>query len=821
MKKVSLAATVALALLGATTVANANGTVKSQPAAAAAPATTAAAAAPAMTSMGGATNPPSAELIARPGNHKNTNFELDIMVPVYQPSCADRLLAVDIRGMRDVNRNTEGNGGLVYRQIVNNSFVLGGYVYGDYRRTRNHNNFGQLTLGADILSNMVDARFNGYIAQNKRKTISGPVGSAFSGNQILRINNFEVAQSGFDGEVGVRIPMPGMNNIETRIFAGGYRFSRSGTKTMSGPRGRLEVRINDLVNPGSRLTLGVDVSNDKIRKTSVNGVIGLRIPLQFTSGAKVPPQGSLQRRLADYVYRDVNVNTQAQSTTSVMMDPATGKPYFAIFIAGPGTGAVATAQSGNGQFGSPYAMWDATAVAAGSAQAGTLTFFVGSGTITAPAAAVTPTNNQAWYGPSTNVVLADATDGTQIQVQSASTNVITINGNAAVPVLFTVAAGNPTVRKIAGFTHVPTAVAGAGLFSGAYTANAQVNISDIVQTGNAAVSNSQILVTFTGNQTVAGLSVSNVTFNGLTNTAIGVDTTTTGGAKVTLNTNTIKLVGPTGGNAQGQNHDSSQSTLTFTDTNSNYSNGDTAVVVQDDSGAAATQGTVNFTINGLQSSGMATNGISILRADGGGIMSNTSMTGTISGGVFTSAAGQDIALASGTGGAVSNVVLTLKDNKHTNTNALASAISVTQPETPANASTANISMTNVAITGVGGSSILITPITGITQVGSVRLNLTKVTTSGAANGIAFVAGTASTVTVNQIQLDFSGGSNVIGGTTNSIFGNGLVGAVTANPGTSSGFVGVAAAANTFIALNTGMGGGAGALGAQLPQAVAP
>jgi len=810
MKKVSLAATVALALLGATTVANANGTVKSQPAAAAAPATTAAAAAPAMTSMGGATNPPSAELIARPGNHKNTNFELDIMVPVYQPSCADRLLAVDIRGMRDVNRNTEGNGGLVYRQIVNNSFVLGGYVYGDYRRTRNHNNFGQLTLGADILSNMVDARFNGYIAQNKRKTISGPVGSAFSGNQILRINNFEVAQSGFDGEVGVRIPMPGMNNIETRIFAGGYRFSRSGTKTMSGPRGRLEVRINDLVNPGSRLTLGVDVSNDKIRKTSVNGVIGLRIPLQFTSGAKVPPQGSLQRRLADYVYRDVNVNTQAQSTTSVMMDPATGKPYFAIFIAGPGTGAVATAQSGNGQFGSPYAMWDATAVAAGSAQAGTLTFFVGSGTITAPAAAVTPTNNQAWYGPSTNVVLADATDGTQIQVQSASTNVITINGNAAVPVLFTVAAGNPTVRKIAGFTHVPTAVAGAGLFSGAYTANAQVNISDIVQTGNAALNTAQVLVSFANANTTGSVTVSNATFNALA-AGSGVEVQSTS-ATVTVNTSGINLAGAAGGAALGTVLQNTGGKLTFTDTGSKYANGNTGIAIADLSAAAATAGTVNFTVSTPNISGMTGGGIVVDRA-AAGPMSFTTITGTISNGTFTSAAAgtRDIYVTSGGGAGVGNVTLTISGTKHTAT-AAGTALRVDMPQAAGNTSTANISLNNVGITSAaaGTGSIQITSEAGITQAGSIRLNLTKVTTTGAQAGIDFIAGGAALgATPNQIQFDFSSGSNVISGTTDSIAGNGDIGANLAavsliGPSATAAYAAAAGGANPTV-------------GAQCPQ----
>jgi len=824
MKKVSLAATVALALMGATTVANANGTVKSQPAAtpAPAPATTAAAAAPAMTPMGGgALNPASVELIARPGNHKNTNFELDVMFPVFQPSCGDRLLAIDIRGMRDVNRNTEGNGGLVYRHIVNNSFVLGGYGYFDYRRTRNKNNFTQVTLGVDVLSNMFDARFNGYIAQNKKKAISGGATTQFITNNIARFNQFEIAQSGFDGEVGVRIPMPGMNNVETRVFVGGYRFSRGGTKTMSGPRGRLEVRILDLVNPGSRLTLGLDVSNDKVRKTTVNGVIGLRIPMQFISGGRVP-QG-LQRRLADYVYRDINVNVGAKTERGPdMVDPDTKKPYKVIHIKGSGSSAAATTQSGKGTAEDPYTMWDAASVAAAAADPGTITLFTGSGTITAPVAgSVTPTNFQSWFGAGTDIVLTDANDGASLKVQSASSSFVKITGN--VTQLFDLGlAASTTVRGIGGFEHNAVGAA-AGLIAGTFTAGTpKVFIRDIKATvDNAMVE--YIGLTVNGNFS-SEINVSNMSVDGIAAAgARGVAVTSQGGAKLTLNTSKLNITGGAGAGANGVigvladtvTTPGNASSLTLNDKGSSYKGLGIGIKVHDNSGTVANQGSVKFDIASAKIDGMTDRSILISRQNGGAQMSNVSIDGTIRSTTFTGIATanqSDVYVDSGTGASPGNVVLKLQDNTHDNTTIASQAVGVEMQQTAGNASTVNISMSNVSAKGVlNGSAITILADGGNYAAGTIRINMAKVTTSGYTDGIALF-GAALGANPGQIQLDMSSGDNKIDALTNSFFGNTL---------STAGAVTVAAVSNTFIPLLNGANGGTthANLTAQLPKLV--
>lgn len=303
MKKITLAACVAsLALIS--TATQADSTVRGQAKATPMPATAAAASAPTASPVT-AYHSPYAEFEAMPGN-KRSIFQLDFMIPVYQ--MLDRMLFVDLRGMLDTKQAKEGNLGLGYRHIVNNSVVLGVYGYGDVRRTKARNTFAGGTFGVEALSNFVDGRVNVYITGKKAKRIGkGVFDATFTGNTIQAMGLYEQAMNGFDGEIGLRIPTPGVNNLEARVFAGGYYFSRSGAKKVSGPRGRFEVRLLDLINPGSRLTLGVEVLHDKVRKTNVFGHIGIRIPLNWSSGGKAP-QG-LQSRLADKVYRDVDVVT--------------------------------------------------------------------------------------------------------------------------------------------------------------------------------------------------------------------------------------------------------------------------------------------------------------------------------------------------------------------------------------------------------------------------------------------------------------------------------------------------------------------------------
>lgn len=306
MKKITLAALVASVAL-ISTAAQADSTVRTQPKAAPTPATAAAVSAPVATPVS-AYHTPYAEFEAMPGN-KRSIFQLDFMIPVYQ--MLDRMLFVDLRGMLDTKQAKEGNLGLGYRHIVNNAVVLGVYGYGDLRRTKAHNNFTGGTIGVEALSNFVDGRVNVYLTgKSKKRTKDGY--AHLSGTTIQAFGSYEQAMNGFDGEVGLRIPTPGVNNFEARVFAGGYHFSRSGAQKVAGPRGRFEVRLLDIINPGSRLTLGVEVSHDKVRKTNVFGHIGLRIPMNWSASGGKAPQG-LQSRLMDKVIRDVDIVTSPRT----------------------------------------------------------------------------------------------------------------------------------------------------------------------------------------------------------------------------------------------------------------------------------------------------------------------------------------------------------------------------------------------------------------------------------------------------------------------------------------------------------------------------
>jgi len=266
----------------------------------------------------GPKNPAHVEITLKPGNSRSIG-EADLFIPLFQDTM--RMFFADFRVVRDTLKNTEGNFGLGYRHIMNNRFILGVYGFFDVRRTRFHHTFYQATFGAEVLTCNFDARVNVYIpTDSKRKHIKRPTYLGAVGNFIGVVSDyrqqFEAALTGFDGEVGAKIPTPGFKNLELKVFGGGYYFfKRHHMHNIAGPRGRVEVRFNDVFTPGSRITVGFEVTNDKRvfkanqsakRRTHFFGQLGIRIPLQWKS---MRVATGLQRRLAEYVYRDVDVVT--------------------------------------------------------------------------------------------------------------------------------------------------------------------------------------------------------------------------------------------------------------------------------------------------------------------------------------------------------------------------------------------------------------------------------------------------------------------------------------------------------------------------------
>ena len=249
-------------------------------------------------------------LTARVGTERHIG-ELDLFLPLWQDESS--MLYGDLRAQTDDDGNQEGNAGLGFRKM-GESWILGGYGFFDYRKSdETGNSFMQGTLGVEALSETLDLRANVYIPEGGEKAAPSATGFDIVGGSLQMRAGFERALPGFDGEVGYRLWGSQDGGKEVRAFAGGYYFDAADYDTVAGGRGRVEARLFDLgfLGEGSRFTLGAEVTQDNVRDTQGFAIARLTIPF---GGGRRSGRGGLDRRMTDYVVRDVDVITGTAAT---------------------------------------------------------------------------------------------------------------------------------------------------------------------------------------------------------------------------------------------------------------------------------------------------------------------------------------------------------------------------------------------------------------------------------------------------------------------------------------------------------------------------
>ena len=303
---------------------------------------------------------PHFELSFRSGNHDRYGLELDPFIPIAQN---DRSLwFLNVRnGLSWVNNDFrhEINVGGGYRRIVGERWILGGYGFFDRVKTSFDNYFNQGTLGVEALSLDWDLRFNGYIADDTTKSAGGG-GVQLVGTQLKMDSGVEQALSGFDGELGWRLPFASNSLLgDTRLYAGGFLFEASDVANIGGPRTRFEMRFHDIpfLWEGSRITLGTEYTWDHVRGSEVTSLVSLRIP--FGAPSRRESLTPLERRMTDRVVRDVAVMTNVGGGTELVQSQAgvvIGDTFFFDRTGG-----------GDGSFTSPFDL--PTAIPTGAANA--------------------------------------------------------------------------------------------------------------------------------------------------------------------------------------------------------------------------------------------------------------------------------------------------------------------------------------------------------------------------------------------------------------------------------------------------------------------
>lgn len=288
----------------------------------------------------------------------------DLFWPFWQQS--DRLVFADVRAVDASGTGFEGNVGLGFRRIMRDSDLLGGdwilglYGFFDRRKTETGNYFSQGTFGVEGHVENWTLRANVYLPDRSSHTLATrmmPPEVSLQGTSLIspggRLEAREWALPGFDVEMGRRFRLS--ENQELWLYASYFRFDRSETPTVDGPRGRAEYRLWDVFGfEGSEISIGAEYQDDDVRGRQFFAVARFSIPL---GGRRRAPGAArartwLDRRMTTHVQRDVDVVDFAQDIdkavgsrfgpefvgTGPILDPESGESLNLYFIAASGDG---------------------------------------------------------------------------------------------------------------------------------------------------------------------------------------------------------------------------------------------------------------------------------------------------------------------------------------------------------------------------------------------------------------------------------------------------------------------------------------------------
>lgn len=243
------------------------------------------------------------------------------MMPFYQTD--DSMLFVDIRTRQDNRDSDEYNIGLGYRKILDDAFLgeqwlVGGYGFFDSLRSKHENEFRQITLGAEAMSESFDIRANMYLPENDAQR-TNDASIEVTGNNIYMVGGQEKPLKGYDAEVGFKLPV---SWADMRVYGGGYYFDENddnGYEEIAGPRGRIEFTLSDqhvdfLPVDGMEVSLGFEAQNDDVRGSQELALLEVKIPLGFAGKTRCNHcLSAVERRMNEFIERDVDIVTGGEN----------------------------------------------------------------------------------------------------------------------------------------------------------------------------------------------------------------------------------------------------------------------------------------------------------------------------------------------------------------------------------------------------------------------------------------------------------------------------------------------------------------------------
>ncbi len=239
---------------------------------------------------------------AKLGNKRNI-YNTNIMVPLIRHS--DSLVFTNIIGMLDSKSSKEINLGIGMRYLYP-QYIIGTYIYYDYRKTKYNTYVQQITLGSELFFSAYEFRVNFYLPLSSGtvigKNISLQKETSYSHTTLSTISNDILATplAGADIEMGLTIP----EVKRLSLFGGGYYFHGKNVSTIKGANARANFNILSWLN------LTFENSYDNHRKYT--WFVGLKLSLKIGKPLK---QNALTKKMIQPPIRDVDVKVANQSRT--------------------------------------------------------------------------------------------------------------------------------------------------------------------------------------------------------------------------------------------------------------------------------------------------------------------------------------------------------------------------------------------------------------------------------------------------------------------------------------------------------------------------
>ncbi len=318
---------------------------------------------------------------------------------------------LDARGHIFNNGKWAANAGAGLRTLWKNR-VYGINTYYDYRNTgRFHSN--QVGVGLETLGELFDFRINGYFPFGVK--ISDPYDTAFrtfSGNYLLLSQKYQSAMKGSDAEFGIHFGKS--KSFDFYAAAGPYYFIGEKVPAIWGGKARIMGIFKDI------LTLEISDSYDRTFHNKLQGQISLSF--SFGPKSRVKKQGrtcktanTLNDRMLQPVGRQEIIVIDKTRKNTVAIDPATGLPYFFVFVDN-------TSRS-DGTYASPY---HSLAQAQNNSSPNNIIYvFPGDGTTTGMDSGISLKANQKFWGSGTGHSIQTSEGTIFIPAQSSSSPTIT------------------------------------------------------------------------------------------------------------------------------------------------------------------------------------------------------------------------------------------------------------------------------------------------------------------------------------------------------------------------------------------------------------